>query len=565
MISPVALKELIQNYALTTPERMEEAEALARQQKIPLEDALIKSNIVSETNLAQLLADYWKLPYVNLGAQHIDEKVLRYIPEVMAREQGVVAFRDDKTGLHIAMADPTNLDVLRSLRKRFDRPISVHVAVKRQILDALKSYHTELRQELDEIIAQHVAAFKGQSKEEEVELPIIRITDAILEYGARNNASDIHIEPMDKIIKVRFRIDGLLQDVLELPKRIHNAIVTRIKILSRLRIDDHFSAQDGRFDFFFNEQKVDVRVSILPITNGEKVVMRLLSESTHRLTLEDLGLASKDLEKLKIALNRPHGMILSAGPTGSGKTTTLYSVIQLINDRSVNISTIEDPVEYDIEGINQIQVNTKTNLTFAKGLRSILRQDPDIIMVGEIRDDETADIAVNAAMTGHLVLSTIHSNNAATVLPRLIEMKIQPFLVASSINIIIAQRLVRRICRRCIYSVELGKKELDAISRYIPIRELLRKPSLSKLRTYRGHGCAICSHTGYAGRVGIFEMMVMDEEVRHAVIEEKSANMIEKIARNNGMTTMLEDGLDKVVQGITTVEEILRVMADATT
>ena len=473
-LTQTELKQLIETYQLATPERLSEAVLMADQQKISFEDALIKTNVLSEVNLAQLLADYWKLPYVNLSSQTIEDEVLRAIPEVMSRSQGVVAFREDKTGIHVAMSDPTNLEVRRALEKRFDKPVNIHVGSRQQILDSLRGYHEELKDELDTIISEYVAAFKGQKSEGDVEMPIIRITDAMLEYGARNNASDIHIEPTEKSIKVRFRIDGLLQDVLELPKRIHNAIVTRIKILSKLRIDEHFSAQDGRFDYTFNDQKTDVRVSILPITEGEKVVMRLLSERAHHLTLEELGFSPADLDKVKIALGRPHGMILSAGPTGSGKTTTLYSIIQLINDRSVNISTIEDPVEYNIEGINQIQVNPKTNLTFAKGLRSILRQDPDIIMVGEIRDEETADIAVNAAMTGHLVLSTIHANNSATVLPRLIDMKVQSFLVASSINIIISQRLVRRICRRCIYSVELNKKELDAISRFIPVRDLLK-------------------------------------------------------------------------------------------
>lgn len=559
------LRRLIETYQLAESERLDEAAKLAELQKISFQDALVKNNVLSETNLAQLLADYWKLPYVNLSSQAIDDKTLRAIPEVMSRSKGVVAFKEDKNVVHVAMADPSDIDVVRALRKRFEKPLQIHVAARSHINEALRGHHQDLKEELDKIISQHVAAVKGLQgdDDEEVELPIIRITDAILEYGARNNASDIHIEPFGKVIKVRFRIDGLLQDVLELPKNIHNSVVTRIKILSKLRIDEHFSAQDGRFTFEVNNQRNDVRVSVLPIREGEKVVMRLLSERSHRLTLEDLGLIGVDLEKLRVALNRPHGMILSAGPTGSGKTTTLYSIIQLINDRSVNISTIEDPVEYDIEGINQIQVNPKTNLTFAKGLRSILRQDPDIIMVGEIRDDETADIAVNAAMTGHLVLSTIHANDAATVLPRLIEMKVQPFLVASSINIIIAQRLVRRVCRRCIYSVELGKREIDSISKLIPVRDIMKKPNLNKLRVYRGHGCNICNHSGYTGRVGLFEVMLLDEEIRKLVIEEKSSDVIAKAARKSGMTTMLEDGLDKVMQGITTIEEVLRVIADA--
>jgi len=329
-----------------------------------------------------------------------------------------------------------------------------------------------------------------------------------------------------------------------------------------LRIDDHFSAQDGRFDYMHQGEKIDVRVSIIPITEGEKVVMRLLSESSRRFSLEDLGFSPPDLERLNLAIARPHGMILSTGPTGSGKTTTLYAIIQLINKRSINISTIEDPVEYDVPGVNQIQVNNKTNLTFAKGLRSMLRQDPDVIMVGEIRDEETAGISVNAAMTGHLVLSTLHANNASTALPRLADMEIESFLVASSINVIVAQRLVRRICRRCIYSVELKKKELDAIEKIIPLRKIIGEPNLSKLRVYKGHGCKGCGHSGYTGRIGIYEVMLMDDDIRRLVIEKASADTIQKKARENGLSTMLEDGIDKALHGITSIEEVMRVMAD---
>lgn len=559
-----SLRDLILNYGLATASQLEKAEELAVSQKIDFEEALVKLNVISDTNLAQLLADYWNLPFVNLETQTIDEKTLGIIPELMAREQSFVPFKKDDKGLHVAMVDPTNLPARRLLEKKFDYPVFVHVATKSDVATVQRMYKAELSEELDAIIAEHVKAFKGtKSNDEEVELPIIRITDTLLAYGARNRASDIHIEPGEEKIVVRFRIDGLLNDVVELPKKIHNAIVTRIKILSRLRIDDHFSAQDGRFDYKYQQDKIDVRVSIIPITEGEKVVMRLLSESSRRFSLEDLGFSEKDLEKLNLAISRPHGMILATGPTGSGKTTSLYAIIQLINKRSINISTIEDPVEYDIEGINQIQVNPKTNLTFAKGLRSMLRQDPDVIMVGEIRDEETAGISVNAAMTGHSVLSTLHANNAATALPRLADMAVEPFLVASSVNVIIAQRLVRKICRRCIYSVELAKKEIDAIDRIIPLRKMLQKPSLSKLRVYKGHGCKVCGHSGYTGRVGIYEVMLMDDDLRRLIIEQASADVIQKKARANGMTTMLEDGVDKALHGITSMEEVMRVIADA--
>lgn len=558
-----SLRDLILSYGLATAPQLEKAEELAASQKIPFEAALIKLNVISDTNLAQLLADYWNLPFVNLETQTIDEKTLNIVPELMARKQDLVPFKKDEKGLHVAMVDPTNLPARRLLEKKFDYPVFVHVATKSDITAVQRMYKAELSEELDTIIAEHVKAYKGtKSSEDEVELPIIRITDTLLAYGARNRASDIHIEPGEDTIIVRFRIDGILNDVVNLPKKIHNAIVTRIKILSKLRIDDHFSAQDGRFDYKYEGDKIDVRVSIIPITEGEKVVMRLLSESSRRFSLEDLGFSQRDLEKLNLAIARPHGMILATGPTGSGKTTTLYAIVQLINKRSINISTIEDPVEYDVEGVNQVQVNPKTNLTFAKGLRSMLRQDPDVIMVGEIRDEETAGISVNAAMTGHLVLSTLHANNASTALPRLADMAVEAFLVVSSVNVIVAQRLVRRICRRCIYSVELKKKEIDAIDKIVPLRKILGKQNLSKLRVYKGHGCKVCGHSGYAGRVGIYEVMLMDDDLRRLIIEKASADTIQKKARENGMTTMLEDGIDKALHGVTSMEEVMRVMAD---
>ena len=385
-----------------------------------------------------------------------------------------------------------------------------------------------------------------------------------MEYAHDNRASDIHIEPLENSVSVRFRIDGILHEAVQYPHALHDKIIFRIKIMARLRTDEHAAAQDGRFDYKKEDARFDIRVSVAPITNGENVVMRLLAESSRRLSLEDLGLSGADLEKIKRASAKPYGMLLSVGPTGSGKTTSLYAILQILNKPEVNIMTIEDPVEYNMEHVQQMQVNSKKDLTFATGLRSIVRQDPDIIMVGEIRDNETADMAINASMTGHLLLSTLHANDAATAFPRLMDMGVEPFLAASSMNIIVAQRLVRKICEKCKRSYFLSKEELNVLkseprlSMYI--KKISGKNDFSKIRFYKGEGknCKSCGNTGYSGRIGIFEVMEIIEELRPLITSKASSDIIDKKAKELGMTSMLFDGLTKVSQGVTTLEEIIR-------
>jgi len=393
--------------------------------------------------------------------------------------------------------------------------------------------------------------------------------DAFLEYAHDNGASDIHIEPHDKDVYIRYRIDGILHEVTTYPKNLHDKIVFRIKIMSRLRTDEHAAAQDGRFSFSAKQEArmasevFDVRVSVLPVTGGENVVLRLLSGRLRRLTLGELGLGKQDLEKVKRSMTKPYGMILASGPTGCGKTSTLYSMMQILNRPEVNIMTIEDPVEYELEGIRQTPVNPRKELTFAKGLRSIVRQDPDIIMVGEIRDHETANIAVNSAMTGHLVLSTIHTNDAATTFPRLIDVGVEPFLIASSANLVIGQRLVRKICQRCRVSYLVKKDILDTLQNTEPIlyeyiQKIGGKGGVSKVRFYKGEGCRICNQSGYSGRTGIYEVMEITEELRSLITQKASASIINNKALELGMTTMLYDGIVKVFDGVTTLEEIVR-------
>ncbi len=430
-----------------------------------------------------------------------------------------------------------------------------YYANEEDIDTALFLYAKNVVVAFDDIISREVEEAKS-TKEAEKKTPlIIKIVDTIISYAYKNKSSDIHIEPQDDISMVRFRIDGVLHDIVKLPLELHPQIVTRIKVMASLRTDEHHAAQDGKIQQQLEWENLDIRVSTVPISDGEKIVMRLLSVRSRQFSLLDLGFSGDDLTKMKSAYSKPYGMILSTGPTGSGKTTTMYAILKILNSRHVNVMTIEDPVEYDIEGVNQIQVNPRTDLTFVKGLRAIVRQDPDIILVGEIRDHETAGIAVNSAMTGHLVLSTLHTNDAPTAVPRLLDLGVEPFLVASSVNVIVAQRLVRKICPSCKTSkeVEISKVGINV--------ELLKKHLGNKkvITVYSGKGCPICHESGYKGRVGIYEVLLIDDEMKAAIVARHDASKIGELAKSKGMTTMIEDGIRKIGEGATTVEEVLRV------
>jgi len=386
-------------------------------------------------------------------------------------------------------------------------------------------------------------------------LSIINIIDHFIKHASRIHASDIHIDPQEKSVRVRFRIDGVLEDAHPLPKNIHGEIISRIKVLSGLRTDEHQAAQDGRFrSIIADAGSVDVRVSIVPTYHGENAVLRLLSDNAENFTLETLGFTTTDQQKILNAIKKPSGMILVTGPTGSGKTTTLYTLIKMLNSKEISIVTIEDPIEYAVEDVEQIQVNSRTGLTFANGLRSILRQDPNVIMVGEIRDTETAGIAVNTALTGHLLLSTLHTNDVSTTLPRLLDMKVEPFLVASTVSVAIGQRLVRKICKECKEEKNMNEEERKRLSETLP-EGVLKEDN----KFFKGKGCGACNDTGYKGRIVINEVLVADEEIRSAILRKASAAEIKQIAIKNGMTTMFVDGISKALAGFTTIEEILRV------
>jgi type IV pilus assembly protein PilB len=556
IITDEKIHKIISKIGLIEPAILDTALNTAKERKQDFITLLIKQDLIKSNEIGQLIANDLKVKFVNLRKVKIKNEALSLLPEIVARKQKMLIFNRDEEGVKVAMADPFDYVMIKSLEKKVGDKVIPFFATVYDIEASFGLYRKSIQQEYATNIQKHAIEAQGSKAED---ISVVRLVDDLFSYAYTNHASDVHIEPGEKDIKVRFRIDGILYDVLTLSTNILSIIVTRIKILAKLRTDESRSAQDGKIITRVEGEKVDVRISVLPTTHGEKVVMRLLSSKGRQFSLEDLGMIGKDMEIVNRAVKRPYGMILSTGPTGSGKTTSLYALIKILNKRDVNICTIEDPVEYDLQGVNQIQVNPKTNLTFAEGLRSLLRQDPDIIMVGEIRDEETAGIAVNSAMTGHLVLSTLHTNDAATTLPRLLDMKIEPYLAASTVNIIIAQRLLRRICMKCIISYTLSDKEIEDLKRDINLDRFLNTKAIKEIRFYKGKGCEACNDSGYAGRIGIFEVLQIDDDIKDLIMSRADADQVRKKAIANGMTTMFEDGLAKAIVGKTTLEEIFRV------
>lgn len=554
LITDDELKNLILKTQLADEKGWSEMAEYARNTGITLNDALVERNIISDENLGLLIADFLKIPFVVLGKITIPEDVFHIVPEKLARKQKVIAFEKDDTSIKVAMSNPRNTLVMEMLTRKTGKKIIPHLATSRDIANTFQIYKRDLQKTFDTLIKEVIEKAGNRLLED---APVAKIIDLLIDFAYQDKASDIHIEPQEQNSLVRFRIDGILHDMLLLPKNLQDRITTRIKVLSRLRTDEHLAPQDGKMRIQLEEENLDIRVSIIPIADGEKTVMRLLSTHSRQISLTDLGMSSHDLKKVTDGFHKSYGMVLSTGPTGSGKSTSIYSILKILNTREKNITTIEDPVEYRVKGVNQIQVNTKTNLTFAGGLRSILRQDPNIIFVGEIRDSETAGIAVNAALTGHLVLSTLHTNDAATALPRLTDMGVEPFLVASTVNVIIGQRLVRKICEMCKTSVTTTKEYLSA---QLP-SHLVEKyfGDKAEVRIYKGQGCKICHFTGYSGRIGVFEVLEVGKNIKQLITEKADSDLILKEAVKEGMMTMLEDGVEKIMKGMTTVEEVLRV------
>ncbi len=552
------LHEILVEKEFLTEEQFQNTLDEAEQTKKSVEELLIGKGLVSDEHLGALMAYHLKVPFIYLQKISIDQQALNTIPVTMAQKQNAIVFSVTPTEVSLALNDVNNVELIHTVKKKTGKEVNVFFATKKDIEQAIRLYNIGIDKELHSIISK---VQEGDDIEEED--AIVQTVDIILRYAYEGRASDIHIEPVEDLVLVRYRIDGILHDVGNIPLQYHEQIIMRIKILANLRTDEHRLAQDGKFIYNAANEDVDIRVSVVPITDGEKVVLRLLSEGAQQFSLDSLGLEEDQLAITQEAIRKPHGMILATGPTGSGKTTTLYAIIKLLNTRSVNISTIEDPVEYDIGGVNQIQVDVKTNLTFASGLRSIVRQDPDVIMVGEIRDEETADIAVNSAMTGHLVLSTLHTNDAATTLPRLLDMGIEPFLIASTVNVIVAQRLVRKICSQCVESAMISGELLGDVKKAFNLSQYITVDGpMDEVRFYKGKGCKICNNTGYMGRTGIFEVMSITEEIKQLIMKKADASKIKTQAQKQGMTTMYEDGLKKALRGATTIEEVMRVIRE---
>lgn len=548
------LLQTLQELKVLNPTAAARIQDDARKKNRDIYEVLLERDVISDDNLGKVIAEMLNVPFVKLSQVSIVPGVLQMLPEEVARGQKAVVYGYDQTGVKLAMENPVNSELAALLAKKTGRRVEVFFATPREIEQALGLYKQDLQVVFDQLLNRQ----KGAAAAGESEAPATEIVNTLVEYAYQSRASDIHIEPHKKDAGVRFRIDGVLHDVLVLPLAVFEQVATRVKVAAKLRTDEHMAAQDGKMKTDVRDEELDIRVSIVPVVHGEKVVLRLLSARSRQFGLADLGLDEQDLAKITSGFSKPYGMVLVTGPTGSGKTTTIYAILKILNTRDKNIATIEDPVEYDIEGINQIQVNPKTNLTFAAGLKSILRQDPNVIFVGEIRDEETADIAVNSAMTGHLVLSTLHTNDSATTLPRLMDMKIEPYLVASTVNVISAQRLVRKICEKCRVSKTIDISQLaDHYSRQV-VEKCFGK-SQKTARVYTGKGCEVCQKTGYVGRVGIFEVLVVSDEIKEMIMAREDTTTIRNRAVAEGMRTMIEDGLFKVQEGLTTVEEVLRV------
>jgi type IV pilus assembly protein PilB len=562
------------------PEIVEELFQEAEAKKKFLGDLLLEKKSIEELELRKVYAYILGIPFIDLVKETISVDILQIIPEVIAKKYNIVAFQKTGKELKVAMINPEDLQTIDFIRKKTGLKITPCLTTQESIKTILRQYEKSLKAEFGDIIDKNLQVVTENSGEPEEDLekaaqglPIIRIVDTLVKHAILQSASDIHIEPEEKDVRVRYRIDGILHDAMTLPREALAGIIARIKVLSNLKLDEHRLPQDGRFKIESEEYKISFRVSILPVFDGEKVVMRLLDESSKGLTLEKIGLVGRSLEIVHREIKRPNGMVLVTGPTGSGKTTTLYTAMDILNTSEVNISTVEDPVEYRMPRVNQTQVNSKIGMTFAAGLRSLLRQDPDIIMVGEIRDSETMEIALHAAMTGHMVLSTLHTNSAAGALPRLLDMGAEPFLVASTVNVIVAQRLVRRLCVECRKEYSLSTKEVKTLAATFKMEEILeflKKTELLKgrieakaawedLKFYQHKGCEQCGGEGYRGRCGIYEVLPVTEEVRKLITQSSPSDVIEKKAKEEGMATMVEDGFVKALQGTTTIEEILRV------
>ncbi len=574
------LVSLLIGEGLVTESVLNDAKDLAAQTNQPILGLLVEKNIVDDELLTHAIAQVSGVPYVNLSNSLIDQSILGLLPEDIAERFMAVPLAEVQNRLAVAMIDANNVQAVDYLASRIERPLKVFMASEAGVRHVLDQYKTDLSSVGEAAEASQVEAIQDSNKEVKTivqDSPISKALSTILEYALKTRSSDVHIEPLEGTLKIRCRVDGMLREIMQLPKSIEPALVSRIKILSNLKIDEHRMPQDGQFTVKIAGKEVDLRIAISPVIWGEQVVIRLLDKSGNTFDIEEMGYAGRALRAIRKGIKRPNGMVLTSGPTGSGKTTSLYALIKEIKNEAVNIVTLEDPVEYKMSGVNQIQVNSDVGLTFASGLRSILRQDPDVIMVGEIRDSETANLAVQAALTGHLVFSTLHTNSAAGVLPRLLDMGIEPFLIASTVNTIIGQRLVRRVAEK---HTTYQSNPIETQNIIATIGHILPKTAEDVARVSQDLGYKDLplsgqsaytlvkgidspqSPRGYSGRAGIYEVMDVNESIQNLIVARATSSEIQRKAQQQGMITMRQDGYLKALQGITTIEEVNRVTSD---
>lgn len=588
-IPDTTMEKLLQRGGLATNEQINALKEEAARSKRTIQEVVLQNEMTDDETITKLFADYAQIPFIELSAHDIPQDVLNKIPERIARQYNAILFKIDESGLHhLAMEDPDDVQAENFIEKQIGTDTKLYIATHQNILNTLEAYRGDVNVELNEVIdiqrADNTENDKVTEQEISEDSPIAKTISLLLEYAVKSHASDIHIEPRENFVQVRYRIDGVLKEVNRLPKNVLGALVSRIKILSNLKIDEHRVPQDGRFKIKVGGKQYALRVSTLPVADGEKTVMRILDESNQAVTLEELGYWGKSIATIKPALTEANGMILITGPTGSGKSTSLFSILTILNTPNVNISTVEDPVEYKIPGVNQTQTNSKAGMTFANGLRALLRQDPNIIMIGEIRDRETADLGVQAALTGHLVFSTLHTNDAATCLPRLLDMGIEPFLIASIMRVVVGQRLVRKIRRetRIQYvPTDIEKKAIIEMFNLRPGQDFRYIHELEKQAAAEGVGGDTPlatsetdilhlwkndpndnddgSSNGYRGRVGIYEVLDNSLAIQRLIVANATSNQIKEQAISEGMVTMQVDGLIKVLRGETTLDEVIRV------
>jgi len=565
----LSITQFLTDKKILTENQAKEVEIEYAKTGKPEKDIILQLGFANLEQITRAEGELFNIPFIKLQEIGASPEVLELIPKSVAERYHLIPFSisSDKKEINIAFANPLDTSIVEFVEAKSGKIVKPYIALEEDILRAIGERYS---QNLTTEVSEAVKELSDLGKEKTIILnsdgkvtrkePIAEIVTEILKFAIGYRASDVHIEPEEDKTRVRYRIDGILHEKLVLSKTVHEALVSRIKVLSDLKIDEKRLPQDGRFNFKANNQEVDLRVSTLPTVHGEKVVMRLLKKSGGVPTLQELGLRGRALKNLEDSILRPHGIILICGPTGSGKTTTLYAILTKINTPKVNIVTLEDPVEYQIAGINQVQVNPAAGLSFASGLRAFLRQDPNIIMVGEIRDKETTDLAIQASLTGHLVFSTVHTKSAAQAIPRLTDMGAEPFLLASTMTAIVSQRICRKVCVSCRKPYEPLAEIKEDIKKILGPLYTLKNDG--KLLLYKGIGCNECSNTGYFGRMGIFEVLLLSERVARLVLERGAAVDIEKASVEEGMITMKQDGYLKVVEGITTIEEVLRVAQD---